>query len=72
MSRILFAGLAAIAATNDPNDYMPKRIADITFGVLLVIFLIWLLKKPERFGKFCFGVIVLIVVTWIVKKVFGH
>jgi hypothetical protein len=50
----------------------PERIADITFGVLVLIVVIWLLKKPERIGKFCFGVIVLIAFTWILKKAFGH
>ena len=71
MSRILFGGLAAVATTNDPNDYLPEEIGTITFGVLVVIFLIWLLKKPERFGKFCFGLVVLIAVTWIWKKTLG-
>jgi hypothetical protein len=72
MSRMLFGGLAVVAATNNPNEYMPREIANITFDVMVVIFLIWLLKKPARFGKFCFGLMVLMVVIWIVKKAFGR
>jgi hypothetical protein len=50
----------------------PEQIANITIGVLILIVVIWLFKKPERFGKFCFGMVVMIAVTWILRKAFGH